>query len=94
MAFIYFYIFNIFFIYMYIYFIDLFMCYFKFRLAHRLRYAPCGASYTVHTDRFTAHNNNNNLSQEIMLLLPSPLTRLSYDSLRFSLVAKQHLYTV
>ena len=27
---------------------------------NRLRYAPCGASYTVHTDSFTAHNNNNN----------------------------------
>ena len=58
MAFIYFYIFYIF-LYMYIYFIDLFMCYFKFRLAHKLRYAPCGASYTVHTYSFTAHNNNN-----------------------------------
>ena len=45
---------------MYINFIDLFTCYFKFRLAHRLHYAPCGASYTVHTDSFTAHNNNNN----------------------------------
>ena len=59
MAFIYFYIFYIF-LYMYVYFIDLFTCYFKFRLALRLRYAPCGASYTVHTDSFTAHNNNNN----------------------------------
>ena len=44
---------------MYIYLIDLFTCYFKFRLAHRLRHAPCGASYTVHSDSFTAHNNNN-----------------------------------
>ena len=50
----------LYFLYMYIYFIDLFACYFKFRLAHRLRYAPCGASYTVHTDSFTAHNINNN----------------------------------
>ena len=37
---------------------DLFTCYFKFRLAHKLRYAPCGASYAVHTDSFTAHNNH------------------------------------
>ena len=59
MAFICIFIYFIFFLYMYIYFIDLFTCYFKFRLAHRLRYAPCGASYTVHTDSFTAHNNNN-----------------------------------
>ena len=34
----------LYFLYMYIYFIDLFTCYFKFRLAHRLRYAPRGAS--------------------------------------------------
>ena len=34
-----FYIFYIF-LYMYIYFIDLFTCYFKFCLAHRLHYAP------------------------------------------------------
>ena len=51
---------------MYIYFTDLFTCYFKFRLAHRLRYAPCGASYTVHTDSFTAHNNNNFPVQELL----------------------------
>ena len=63
MTFIYFYIFYIFrlrLLYIFIYFIDSFTCYFKFRLAHRLRYVPCGASYTVHTDSFTAHNNNYN----------------------------------
>ena len=36
-------LFVLYFLYMFIYFIDLFTCYFKFRLAHRLRYAPCGS---------------------------------------------------
>ena len=47
MTFINYYIFYIFYISIYIYFIDLFMCYFKFRLPHRLHYAPCVTCFLI-----------------------------------------------